>query len=257
MSSSPPGIPTATAPTWPRLPPATGTCGPRCSAPNGAGYPASPPGPDWPCTRRAGRLESGSACSTADLVAAIDQAVADGVDVINYSVGSGSSVFGADELAFLHAAAAGVMVATAAGNGGPEASTIASPATAPWVTTVGAATHGRGFQGLVTLGDGTELSRGQHRRRHRPGPAGLRRGRRQPDLRPGGRPSQSTVRRPSSCAPAVGGWPGSTRAGPSPSRAASPSSWSTPATTSRSTPTTTTCRRSISRPGPPRPSPPT
>ncbi len=103
-------------------------------------------------------LESGSACSTADLVAAIDQAVADGVDVINYSVGSGSSVFGADELAFLHAAAAGVMVAAAAGNGGPEASTIASPATAPWVTTVGAATHGRGFQGLVTLGDGTELS---------------------------------------------------------------------------------------------------
>jgi subtilisin family serine protease len=102
--------------------------------------------------------ETGSACSTADLVAAIDQAVADGVDVINYSVGSGSAVFGADELAFLHAAAAGVMVAAAAGNGGPDASTIAAPATAPWVTTVGAATHGRGFQGLVTLGDGTELS---------------------------------------------------------------------------------------------------
>ena len=57
--------------------------------------------------------------------------------------GSRSSVFGADELAFLYAAAAGVMVATAAGNGGPAASTIASPATAPWVTTVGAATHGR------------------------------------------------------------------------------------------------------------------
>ncbi len=99
----------------------------------------------------------GSVCSTADLVAAIDQAVRDGVDVINYSVGSTSTVFGADELAFLYADAAGVMVAAAAGNGGPAASSISAPATAPWVTTVGAATHGRSFQGGVILGDGTEL----------------------------------------------------------------------------------------------------
>jgi len=98
-----------------------------------------------------------SRCSSADLVAAIDQAVADGVDVINYSVGSGSTAFGADELAFLFAAAAGVLVATPAGNGGPGAGTISSPATAPWVTAVGAATHDRTFQALVTLGDGTVL----------------------------------------------------------------------------------------------------
>ncbi|MBA2337103.1 MAG: S8 family serine peptidase [Acidimicrobiia bacterium] len=99
-----------------------------------------------------------SACSTADLVAAIDQAVADGVDVINYSVGSGSATFGVDELAFLFTTAAGIPVATPAGNSGPGGGTIAAPATAPWVTSVGAATHDRTFQGSVTLGDGTVLT---------------------------------------------------------------------------------------------------
>ncbi|MDQ3781622.1 MAG: S8 family serine peptidase, partial [Actinomycetota bacterium] len=99
-----------------------------------------------------------SACSTADLVAAIDQAVADGVDVISYSVGSASATFGVDELAFLFASAAGIPVATAAGNSGPGPGTIAAPATAPWVTSVGAATHDRTFQGNVTLGDGTVLT---------------------------------------------------------------------------------------------------
>ena len=91
---------------------------------------------------------------SSDLAAAIDQAVADGVDVINYSIGGGPSVTGADDIAFLFAADAGVFVATSAGNSGPGAGTVGGPGTAPWVTTVGASTQSRFFEGVVTLGNG-------------------------------------------------------------------------------------------------------
>ncbi|MFW6094757.1 MAG: S8 family serine peptidase, partial [Pseudomonadota bacterium] len=91
-----------------------------------------------------------------DLAAAIDQAVADGVDVINYSIGSSSFAIGADDVAFLFAADAGVHVATSNGNSGPEAATIGSPASIPWVTSVGASTQNRTFQGSVTTGAGAE-----------------------------------------------------------------------------------------------------
>ncbi|GAB3063026.1 S8 family serine peptidase [Intrasporangium mesophilum] len=91
--------------------------------------------------------------TTSDLVAAIDQAVADGVDVINYSI-SGSQTNFADpvEISFLFAANAGVFVATSAGNSGPTTSTVAHPS--PWVTTVAAGTHNRDGIGSVTLGNG-------------------------------------------------------------------------------------------------------
>jgi subtilisin family serine protease len=94
-------------------------------------------------------------CSGVDLVAAIDQAVADGVDVINYSI-SGSTTNFRDpvEIAFLFAADAGVFVAASAGNSGPNVSTVAHPS--PWITTVAAGTHDRAVQGgSVTLGNGT------------------------------------------------------------------------------------------------------
>lgn len=94
-------------------------------------------------------------CGTVDSLAAIDAAVADGVDVINYSIsGSLANTF-ADpvENAFFNAASAGVFVATSAGNSGPGASTVAH--NSPWVTTVAAGTHDRDGRGTVTLGDGT------------------------------------------------------------------------------------------------------
>jgi subtilisin family serine protease len=92
-------------------------------------------------------------CFNTDTVAAIDQAVADGVDVINYSI-SGTSTNFRDpvEIAFLFAADAGVFVAASAGNSGPTSATVAHPS--HWITTVAAGTHNRDGQGSVTLGNG-------------------------------------------------------------------------------------------------------
>jgi len=95
-------------------------------------------------------------CLSPSLVAAIDQATADGVDVVNYSIGGGSSDPWNDDdaLAFLGAREAGVFVATSAGNSGPGAETIGSPADAPWVLGVGAATHNRAFVSSVAAMSG-------------------------------------------------------------------------------------------------------
>lgn len=91
---------------------------------------------------------------TSDLAAAIDLAVFDGVDVINYSVGGGAGGVGADEIAFLFAADAGVHVATSAGNSGPGAATLGDPGTKPWLTTVAASTESRFDEGRVRLAGG-------------------------------------------------------------------------------------------------------
>lgn len=93
-------------------------------------------------------------CSGVDLVAAIDQAVADGVDVINYSIsGTRTNFRDPVEIAFLYAADAGVFVAASAGNSGPPISTVAHPS--PWITTVAAGTHARDGEGSTTLGNGS------------------------------------------------------------------------------------------------------
>lgn len=93
--------------------------------------------------------------TTSDLVAAIEQAVTDGVDVLNYSIsGPTDTVLEAAEIAFEGAAEAGVFVAASAGNSGPGASTVAH--NSPWVTTVAASTH-TSFENTVVLGDGQQL----------------------------------------------------------------------------------------------------
>lgn len=91
---------------------------------------------------------------SSDLAAAIDQAVADGVDVINYSVGGGPNLLNIDAISYLFAADAGVFVAVSAGNSGPGPQTIGGPSDAPWVTSVGANTQRRQFQGTVDLDNG-------------------------------------------------------------------------------------------------------
>ncbi|MFT7564341.1 MAG: subtilisin family serine protease [Bacteroidia bacterium] len=88
------------------------------------------------------------ACPNSAILEAIDQAIADGVDVINYSLGAAdppSPWADSNSLAFLNARSAGIFVATSASNDGPAPSTIGRPANSPWITSVGNATHNRIF----------------------------------------------------------------------------------------------------------------
>ncbi len=83
-----------------------------------------------------------ASCNASDLARAIDAAVGDGVDIINYSVGSTMREISApDDLALLAAAKAGVFTVVAAGNEGPNLATIGSPAGGPWVVTAAASTR--------------------------------------------------------------------------------------------------------------------
>ncbi|MET9302461.1 MULTISPECIES: S8 family serine peptidase [Micromonospora] len=98
--------------------------------------------------------DGGGRGTTVDIVAAVDQAVADGVDVINYSIGSSSESSPGDaaKLAFLNAASAGIFISSAAGNSGPSSSSLDN--TTPWEMTVGASTIAS-YSASVKLGDGT------------------------------------------------------------------------------------------------------
>ena len=100
-------------------------------------------------------------CANSNSVAAVEQAVKDGVNVLNYSIGptaGGGTFTDPVEVAFLGASSAGVFVATSAGNGGPSATSVTPTAhLSPWLTSVGNATHNRLYVGTVTLGNGAKL----------------------------------------------------------------------------------------------------
>ena len=86
--------------------------------------------------------ESRASCNSSDLASAIDAAVADGVDIISYSVGSSMrDTTAPDDVALMAATKAGVLAVVAAGNDGPNLATIGSPAGAPWVVTAAASTR--------------------------------------------------------------------------------------------------------------------
>ncbi len=77
-------------------------------------------------------------CFFSDSAAATDAAVADGVDVLNFSVGTAASFTDQQDLAFFDASNAGVFIARSGGNSGPGFGT--TNAGEPWVTTVAAST---------------------------------------------------------------------------------------------------------------------
>lgn len=95
-------------------------------------------------------------CPTASSAAAVDQAIADGVDVINFSISGGAQPWNdAVSLAFLNATNAGVFVAASAGNSGPGSFTLGH--VEPWTTSSAASRHRLGgFTAVLSItGPGT------------------------------------------------------------------------------------------------------
>ncbi|XP_010263869.1 PREDICTED: subtilisin-like protease SBT3.9 [Nelumbo nucifera] len=94
-------------------------------------------------------------CSSADLLAAFDDAIFDGVDVLSVSLGSAPplSPYIEDTLAIgsFHAVAKGIPVVCSGGNSGPYSQTVIN--TAPWIITVAASTIDRAFPTAITLGN--------------------------------------------------------------------------------------------------------
>ncbi|XP_058772828.1 subtilisin-like protease SBT1.7 [Vicia villosa] len=88
-----------------------------------------------------------------DIIAAIDQAIADKVNILSLSFGIISLDYYEDIMAIGTFAAMehGIMVSCAGGNYGPGSSSITN--VAPWITTVGASTIDRDFPAYITLGN--------------------------------------------------------------------------------------------------------
>ncbi|XP_066349721.1 subtilisin-like protease SBT1.3 [Miscanthus floridulus] len=97
-------------------------------------------------------------CFSSDILAAVDRAVADGVDVLSISLGGGSSPYFRDSLAIASFGAMqmGVFVACSGGNAGPDPISLTN--LSPWITTVGASTMDRDFPATVTLGNGANIT---------------------------------------------------------------------------------------------------
>ncbi|XP_062175918.1 subtilisin-like protease SBT3.9 [Alnus glutinosa] len=98
-------------------------------------------------------------CSAADLLAAFDDAIFDGVDLLSVSLGSppplDTYVDDVLSIGSLHAVTKGISVVCSAGNSGPYPQTVIN--TAPWLITVAASTIDRAFPTLITLGNNQTL----------------------------------------------------------------------------------------------------
>lgn len=98
-------------------------------------------------------------CSSADILAAFDDAIADGVDIISVSLGYDfPQDYFEDPIAIgsFHAMKNGILTSNSAGNSGPYPVTVSNYA--PWTLTVAASTIDRKFVANAVLGNGQILS---------------------------------------------------------------------------------------------------
>ncbi|CAH2034553.1 unnamed protein product [Thlaspi arvense] len=98
----------------------------------------------------------------ADIIAAIDQAAQDGVDIINLSITPNrrppgiATFLNPIDMALLSAVKAGIFVVQAAGNTGPAPKSMSS--FSPWIFTVGATSHDRVYTNSIVLGNNLTIS---------------------------------------------------------------------------------------------------
>lgn len=110
----------------------------------------------WPVPKKE-KIE-GNTCMDVDMLAGMDDAVADGVHVLSLSIGTSKPLpYHQDSLAIggLHAVKKNIVVSASAGNAGPSPSTLSNPA--PWIITVGASSLDRSFIAPVILGNGMSI----------------------------------------------------------------------------------------------------
>ncbi|KAL5709396.1 hypothetical protein ACHQM5_020092 [Ranunculus cassubicifolius] len=94
-------------------------------------------------------------CADADILAAFDDAIADGVDIISLSVGGSFPLdYFEDPIAIgaFHAMKSGILTSNSAGNSGPNPSSISN--FSPWSLSVAASTIDRKFVTKLGLGSG-------------------------------------------------------------------------------------------------------
>uniref|UniRef100_A0ACD5XBC2 Uncharacterized protein n=1 Tax=Avena sativa TaxID=4498 RepID=A0ACD5XBC2_AVESA len=96
----------------------------------------------------------GGGCTSSDILAGIDEAIADKVDILSISIGLNVTHLFSDPMmtGAFRAVRQGIFVSAAAGNMGPDKATVKN--LAPWVCTVGASSMNREFRAPVVLGDG-------------------------------------------------------------------------------------------------------
>ncbi|KAK2982266.1 hypothetical protein RJ640_020818, partial [Escallonia rubra] len=102
-------------------------------------------------------------CRGSAILAAFDNAIADGVDVLSLSLGAAAEYepkFSSDPISIgaFHAVEKGITVVCSAGNGGPGPQTVVNAA--PWILTVAATTIDRDFQSDVVLGGNKAIKGG-------------------------------------------------------------------------------------------------
>ncbi|KAF8034014.1 hypothetical protein BT93_C0328 [Corymbia citriodora subsp. variegata] len=92
-------------------------------------------------------------CTGSDILAAMDQAIRDGVDVLSLSLGGGDGPYYLNTIAIgaFSAMEKGIFVSASAGNEGPRLGKLANGA--PWIMTAGASTLDRTFPARALLGN--------------------------------------------------------------------------------------------------------